>query len=312
MNTLQEIMSKAYAKRILVVGDSMLDVYIYDLSHKKVMAPGAAANAAANVWSLGSLLRFSSILGSSDMSSSLLRVEAPYLDNELLVTAPVGGIPLKRYFVDRKGTATRGPGLEESPFIDQGTEFHLLFSAARELPYCDAILISDYGRGSVTDGMLGLLYEHLRNNKDVPCVVDAKDLRRYTTFPATVLCPNEEEARKFVASFGEVEEIRTFLEKTIAKHTVMTAGKHGCYIYGDREDVLHHVPASRVVVRNSVGAGDTFSAALTISLACGADIFQAAHIANIAAGLACESLTTSAVTSDSLHLRLHEPWAQCA
>ncbi len=296
---------------VLVMGDVMLDEYVRgDVRRISPEAPvpvvefgtrshvdGGAANAAANIASLKGRALLGGVVG-DDIESDILR-------EELLKS------PIETHLVmlrDRPTTTkTRVIGgtqqilridREERKQISNDTEVLLLKWAKDHLLSIDCVLISDYGKGVVTQGLCHGLMK-LARGENKPVVVDPKG-RDYSKYVgATALTPNVMEVHLAVEplSFSagdlpeDVAKLHSVLQETCL---LVTRGQEGVSVFRPHEPEVH-IPARTRNVFDVTGAGDTFAAALALSLAAGATLEEAATNANIAAGIVVGKVGTCTV-----------------
>ena len=136
----------------------------------------------------------------------------------------------------------------------------------------------------------------------MPVVVDPKssDFSRYAG--ATVVKPNEREARSAFAArhgrSGTIEEIGMYLAAEVATHVAITRGANGIDYFHDGRHV--HVPVHQQTVFDVTGAGDVAAAVLTTCVAIGRDLVESCRLANAAARISVSRVGTGAVTHADL------------
>ncbi len=159
----------------------------------------------------------------------------------------------------------------------------------------DAILVSDYAKGVVTRGIL----TEVIKKKDGLILIDPKgrDFSKYKG--ATAITPNIKEAI-LASGFEDIEKAaRKFLDELDLKVVFITRGKRGISLF-ERGRPPIHVPARAREVYDVSGAGDTVLATLGLSIASGLTYFEAALLANIAAGIVVGKVGTATVTQEEL------------
>jgi D-beta-D-heptose 7-phosphate kinase/D-beta-D-heptose 1-phosphate adenosyltransferase len=296
---------------VLVIGDVMLDEYVWgDVKRISPEAPvpvvefrtrshvlGGAANAAANVTSLGAHAFLGGVVG-GDAEADILRKELTKSSIDARLVAS-GDRPTT--------TKTRILGgsqqilridREERKQISNETESSLLEWAEGHFASIGSVLISDYGKGVVTQRLCQGLVEIARGaNK--PVVVDPKG-RDYSKYVgATVLTPNVGEVHLAVEplslSTGDLAEDVTKLHSLLPGTSMLvTRGPEGVSVFRPDESELY-MPARERNVFDVTGAGDTFAATLALSLAAGATLEEAATLANAAAGIVVAKIGTGTV-----------------
>ena len=171
------------------------------------------------------------------------------------------------------------------------------------LPGVDSCVISDYAKGVMGDSFCGwLIAAAAKLGK--PVVVDPKSrhLRRYRG--ATVVTPNlRETAAAARETIGNAEElgraVAQLLPEIAPSALLVTRGEDGMSLF-EPHRATRHLPALRNEVADVTGAGDTVVGALAIALGLGLTLFEAASIANIAAGVAVGHHGTWAVRREEL------------
>jgi len=306
------------AARILVVGDVMLDRYWFGEVNRispeapvpvvKVgrteERPGGAANVARNCAALGAKVSLLSVVGADEAGQSLARLMAAegiaaslHEDAELSTT-------IKLRVVGRQQQLLR-IDFENSPAHEvlraKLAEFE------RQLPNCDAVILSDYGKGGLTH--IGEMIR-LARAAAKPVLVDPKgeDFARYAG--ATLLTPNLSELRQVVgrwASEAEFEEKAMRLRAELRLDGLLvTRSEEGMSLFRDTEgkEAALHEPAQAREVYDVSGAGDTVIGALAVMLASGAGLPAAMRLANRAAGIVVGKLGTAVATLEELRAAL--------
>jgi D-beta-D-heptose 7-phosphate kinase / D-beta-D-heptose 1-phosphate adenosyltransferase len=325
---LHRFLDRAASVRILVAGDVMLDVYVSGSAvrispeapvpvvsvFKRRYLPGGAANVAANILALGSQVSLAGVTG-VDESAVRLRRE---LDSTGVNTAGINIDALIEDTARRTTTKTRitadGQQIvrfdeEDRSPLAESTEALLRARCEDLLPGVDGCVISDYAKGVVGDSFCRwLIGEAVKLNK--PVVVDpkARDLGRYRG--ATLVTPNLKEtaaaAGEPVENPGDLERaVKLLLPKIAPSALLVTRGEDGMSLFEQRQTV-RHLPALKNEVADVTGAGDTVAGVLAIALGLGLTLYDAASIANIAAGVAVGHPGTWAVRREEL-LALFSP-----
>lgn len=313
----ERFLDGAIRARVLVAGDVMLDAYVsgsatrispeapvpvVDVAQRRYL-PGGAANVAANILAAGAQVWVAGAIG-ADGDGIRLRSE--------LERAGVGVAGLIADDGRRTTTKTRitvgGQQIvrfdEEDRFpLSEAAEAALRQRCVEILPAVDACVISDYAKGVVSDAFCGWLIAEASKRKK-PVVVDPKsrDLRRYRG--ATVVTPNlKETAEAAGAAIHDDSELLAavdlLLPKIAPSALLVTRGEHGMSLF-ETGRASRHLAAVRNEVADVTGAGDTVVAVLGIALGLGMALFDAAHIANIAAGVAVGHAGTWAVKREEL------------
>ena len=310
-------------RRVLVIGDIIGDEFLYGnparisreapvliLEHDDTtMLPGGAGNAASNAGALGGDVRLVGLVGARDrelMNSLQGRVDTSRVLRPDDYRAPVktrilaGGLHTARQQIVR---------VDRGPAGDPGAAAADVERAALDaLDDCDAVLVSDYGFGLATPALFAKLRERLAGGAGrppIPMLVDSR--HQLTDFRGCTACtPNESEAEQALgAPIGDdpsrLERAgRELLARTEAGGVVVTRGSRGMAIFVPDRPTEHIPIFGSDEVADVTGAGDTVVAALTLALAAGASLYEAARLANYAGGLVVMKRGTATVTCDEL------------
>ncbi|HXM58526.1 MAG TPA: PfkB family carbohydrate kinase, partial [Candidatus Dormibacteraeota bacterium] len=271
--------------RVAVIGDVLLDQFVECAPRKlcsegpvpvvwrqgEVVAPGGAANVAANLAGLGARVSLVSVVGRDDAGRRLRKaLEERGVPGDLLLAEPASSTHRKtrilaggQYVVRVDDGETARPGRR------------LRVAIERALGDADAVVLSDYGLGVLDDRTIGWLAAH---RPAAPTIVDAKRPARFRRVRPTAVTPNLDEATA-LAGDGQPERVaRRIRRATGAEIVALTLGSRGAYVLdGDGTDEL--LPARPGPAESDVGAGDSFAAALALGLGAGAGARQAAAVA---------------------------------
>jgi rfaE bifunctional protein kinase chain/domain len=301
---------------VIVIGDVMLDRYIWgNVQRISPEAPvpivdfqtdthvlGGAANAAANIASLNGKTLLGGVIG-GDPEAELLRSEL--IESGIathLVTSTDRPTTTKTRVISGVQQILR-IDREERADISGDSESSLLEWASQQLPSANCLLVSDYGKGTVTPELCrGLVHLARRLNK--PVVVDPKG-RDYSKYSgATVITPNVVEthlaAEPISVSSGGLEDDAQRLQSTLEETSLLvTRGSDGVSLFRVGREP-YHVSARRRSVFDVTGAGDTLAATLALGLASGAGLEESAVIANAAGGIVVGKIGTATVRPSEL------------
>lgn len=321
MPSLVEVVRRFQSLRVVCIGDAMLDTYRSGTAARlctegpvpiivesgRQHTPGGAANAAANLSALGADVRFVGITG-GDSTGAILResLRAHGVSRQWLIEdAAVTTLCKERLIADGQYVARMDTG---NTHVCSARGLEQLASNLRDaLDGCDAIIVSDYTYGALPDAALTVLRasQEVRN---VPLVVDSKDLRRFVGVQATVVTPNQHEARALVADrLTDTTSLRAIGQTLVSwlgcQHAAITIAEDGVLLVS-RDGSEARIPARPIASPSDIGAGDTFSAALTLALASGAAIADAASIGIDAAGIVVAKPGTAVVEQQELLQRV--------
>ncbi len=331
MPTAVELVRRFRRLRALVIGDAMLDTYLEGTAARlctegpvpvvrktaERRVPGGAANTAANLRSLGANVTFLGLLG-TDIAGSILRVALRDrgVDDRWLV-ADEGASTLHKMRILADGQYVVRFDDEETCSYAAESEQGIIARLDEAWPRSDVVVVSDYGYGVLSDPVIERLRQ-LRATHPRPLLVDSKALRRFRTVGATIVTPNQLEARLLVAPEGvgstlsgqwegglaAVEHVgRQVLALIDAEHAAITMAGDGVTLVA-RDGPVVYLPAHRVPRAYDVGAGDSFAAAMALALGAGADPAEAARIGIDAASIAITRRWTSIVPHQELLQRV--------
>jgi D-beta-D-heptose 7-phosphate kinase / D-beta-D-heptose 1-phosphate adenosyltransferase len=299
--------------KIMVVGDVMLDrIFSGIASRLSPEAPvpvvaltsvedraGGASNVALNINTLG----YSSVLVGMTGDDS----EADLLEG-LLEQRGVNTC-FDRITDCRTTTKTRvlssGHQLVR---IDQDADYSkcvkdgLLSSIRKNLHGVTAIVISDYNKGTVSEGLLREVID-IAQRMDLPVLVDPKgdDFSKYSS--ATILTPNLAEFEKVVGVCSSREEMiikGSALQKELQlNHLLVTLGPEGMALISEEQETLF-IPSEAKEVFDVTGAGDTVIAMLSVAIASGMQAEMAVKMANKAAGIVVGKIGTSSISLEEI------------
>lgn len=299
---------------VVVMGDVLLDrrwegtaerlcregpVPVLDVNHT-LDAPGGAGNTAMNLASLGAHVRLLGVAGDDEPGDALVRrLSEVGIDTEGLVRLPGRTTPVKARMV------ADGQLLLRSDFCRTADddEAHLVAERAlAALEEADAVVLCDYGLGSLS----ALDHAAVRRGARA-LVVDARRFGPWADVDADVVTPNASEAAELLgaaAPHGDrfawaAEHAEELSRATGARHTLVTLDRDGTVLidHGRPGHMTHAHPAPE---QNAVGAGDTFVAGLTLGLAAGLPIDEAADVGQAAADVVVQSPGTSICSADRL------------
>ena len=297
---IQEIEQKWAAKRMLVVGDVMLDKYIWGdvgrispeapvpvvLATHQSQQPGGAANVAMNLSRLGAQAEIIGFTGGDEDERLLAEgLRANGILPEFVVSQGFPTITKQRILGGRQQMLRLDS--ERLGARSEDDYERLVKSVLAHLPGCDAVVLSDYAKGVLTPEVCQTIIQAARGLR-IPVLVDPKsaDFTRYRG--ATTICPNLGEL--CVAVHLDGRDLKSLLDAAGALVTELgiefltaTLGEKGIALVRPGKRFL--TPAVARQVFDVSGAGDTVIAVLALCLASGLRAETAVSVANIAAGI---------------------------
>lgn len=324
MNSLLAVVEKFRAARLLVIGDLMLDRFIWgDVERLSPEAPvpvlrvvsenfslGGAANVIHNICTLGGNVTACGIVGSDEAGRRIVKALQK-------VGASTAGIYVDRGFQTiEKSRIIASPHHQQIVRLDRedrqpiaaGTSKKLASFIVANAARFDAIVVSDYGKGAVHPETLSAVARAVGRRK--LCIIDPKkENYDHYRFPA-VLTPNKSEASE-ASGIAIVDEAslnaagKKLLRKWRAAAVLITRGAEGMSLFRPRAPVKNFPTESRDVF-DVTGAGDTVVAVCALALASGASYDNAAVLANLAAGFVGDEVGTVAIKSAQLRHAIKE------
>jgi rfaE bifunctional protein kinase chain/domain len=324
MKKYTSLVDKFRGKRVLVLGDFILDEYIYGeterisreapvliLRHtKSTYVAGGGANPVMNIHDLGAVPVPVSVAGTDRYSDILLGLmKDKGIDISGIVRTGEYTVPVKARVMAGSVHTVKQQIVRIDRYSDNGIskemEKKVIENIKRLLPSVCAVIVSDYGGGMITDGIIKYINSAAKAGAKV--VVDSRyALRKYKYISAAT--PNETEA-------GPAVEIEKYDDKSVtkiirklsdamkAKGMIVTRGSKGMMIFekGKITSIAAHGTDEIVDVS---GAGDTVSSVVALSLGCNASLTDAAKTANVAGGVVVMKRGTATITAEELKREL--------
>ncbi len=194
---------------------------------------------------------------------------------------------------------------ESDAEIDGRTEAAVVASVVEQVRTADAVLVSDYLKGVVSQGVARVCVAEA-TRRGIPVLVDPKVPHIDYYEGATVITPNHHEAESVThLRIRSTDEARTAAERvrdrTRCRSVLITRGEHGMWLLAPEGETA--LPAEAREVSDVTGAGDTVIAALALGLAAGASVADAAQLANRAAGIVVGKFGPATVTAAEIRNR---------
>jgi D-glycero-beta-D-manno-heptose-7-phosphate kinase len=304
---------------VLVVGDIMLDRFIVGrVSRISPEAPvpvvrfqseyvrlGGAANVAHNLASLGARVSLVGVVG-RDEAAKRLREElgASAIATGGLVEDPTRPTVEKVRIVTERNQQVARVDYERDEDVDPDVEARIVERVAQSGRSARALVVSDYLKGTVTMKVIAeLVAMSASAEPHTPLLVDPKISHLDYYAGATLVTPNHFEAeaathRRIRTDEEAREAAADFRSLARCDATIITRGEHGMWL--SSRDVECAIPAVAREVSDVTGAGDTVMAALTLALAAGATLMEAAVLANHAAGVVVGKFGPATLTREEL------------
>ncbi|MBI3782635.1 MAG: D-glycero-beta-D-manno-heptose-7-phosphate kinase [Deltaproteobacteria bacterium] len=302
--------------RVLVLGDLMLDEFIWGRVERispeapvpvvrvtgETIHLGGAANVVHNLCALGAKATACGVIG-TDRAGRRLLAELKKIG------AGTAGVVRARAAVTIRKTRVVAHHQQvvrfdrEQPDHTRRAGAALIRFLQRRAGDFDVILVSDYGKGVVTEELCAALSD-LRQRRAVRVVVDPKKPNYAHFRNLTLATPNQSEAAD--AAEVEIRDERSLraagkalIERWQAEAILITRGEHGMSLF-KRSGGVRHFPTAARDVFDVTGAGDTVAATCALALAAGASFEEAAELANQAAGVVVGKVGTATLTVQEL------------
>lgn len=324
-NRIQQLLRSATHCRLLVIGDVMLDEFVWGRVSRispeapvpvvEVVSescyPGGAANVARNLVEFSPSVDVLGVIG-CDAHGSKLRdlLEAERIGTDCLLENKAIPTIVKTRIIARQQQVVR-VDRERRTQTDDLMFSKILQIVEDALPSVNAIIFEDYGKGLITQKLKDAVVS-MCAGRSIVITVDPNPGNPLDWSGVTTIKPNRNEA--FAAAGMPHSEPaddplhdeplltvgHQLVERWGAEHLLITLGEHGMLLFEKGTAQPHHIPTRAREVFDVSGAGDTAIALFTLALASGASPREAAEVSNLASGIVVGKLGTATVTPDEL------------
>jgi rfaE bifunctional protein kinase chain/domain len=302
---------------VLVVGDVMVDEFVWGRVERispeapvpvvevqrEALLLGGAANVVNNIRALGGTVFLAGVMGKDAMGEHLV----DELGKIGVATDGIASLSDRPTTIKTRVIAHHQQVVrfdrEKRATIDKETTDGIIAYARSLGEKIRAVVISDYGKGVINERLVSGLVDYAEK-KDLIVSVDPK-VENFSIYKGvTVITPNHFEAGSGVANKIVDEESllvtgRLILSKLGCENVIITQGEDGMTLFDRKGDIVH-IPTVAQEVFDVTGAGDTVISTLTLAVAAGAGMRDAAVISNYAAGIVVGKVGTAVVTTDEL------------
>jgi rfaE bifunctional protein kinase chain/domain len=308
--------------RTLVVGDVMLDHYVWgSVSRISPEAPvpvvsvtkenvllGGASNVVNNIHSLGGRVSVCGVIGRDDAGRQLIHMlRNQGIPTDGLIVEENRSTSIKTRVIAHNQQVVRFDR-ETKNGIEKDTHLRIYdFVKQRVRDSLDAIVLSDYSKGVITKGLVRDIIKLARKN-GVIVSVDPKVNHFGMYSGVTILTPNSKEAS--IGAKIDIEDEKSLLKagalllkRLKCDAVLITRGEHGMSLF-ERGGRITNIPTVAQEVFDVTGAGDTVISVLTLAMASGAGMVDAARISNYAAGIVVGVVGTAAVKPEELKRKI--------
>lgn len=313
---LKQIVSKFPGKKILVVGDLILDRHVFGevnrispeapvpvvWAKKETFGTGGAANVALNLTNFDAKVTVCGLIGKDNFGKRLQALlNKKKINTKLILKNRQRKTTLKTRIIAHHQQVVRIDW--ESPNnCSKKTSERIIKDIENEITNFDAVIVEDYGKGLITPFLVKELVRLCREHEKIITVDPKEDHFRYYQ-GVTSLTPNLSEAQ--VASgikaknASDIKRIGLEILKNLQpKSVLITLGEKGMMLF--EKTRIQHIPTAALEVYDVTGAGDTVISMFTLALLAKATYFEAAQVANLAAGVVVGKLGASGITKKEL------------
>jgi D-glycero-beta-D-manno-heptose-7-phosphate kinase len=325
-------LAEAYARlhdrlpqlRVLVVGDLMLDRYVWGkvsrispeapvpiVDVERVESrPGGAANVALNIAVMGAQVAVCGVVGNDDHGRTLLgHLRQDGFDTGLVRSLPDRITTEKTRVIGNQQQVLRVDH-EVRGTIPVAVAEELAAAIAERITDFDAVIFEDYDKGLLSPTLIAAVTQ-AANAAGIPTIVDPKYRNFLAYAGVTLFKPNMKELNEALGiriSNRDIPGISAAVHSLRARMphamTLITLSENGVVAI-DAEGQHHHLPAHLRKIADVSGAGDTVVALMALTLAAGLPLPQAAAIANLGGGLVCEEVGVVPISPERLAAEIH-------
>jgi rfaE bifunctional protein kinase chain/domain len=333
---IKKIISRFPKAKVLVIGDLILDEYIWGSverispeapvpvvwANKRTYVPGGSANVANNIRSLDGAVTLVGVVGREKNTEILLsELKKRKIDTKGIFMEPSRYTTLKTRIIAGHQQVVR-VDWEHTDTLSREVNLKIINFIKKNIDEFDAVVIEDYGKGVINKQLLEVLVEISHSRKKI-INVDPKEEHFQYYRGVTSITPNRKELENAIRNLKikdttntfNIYNDRLFTDKDInlaarqimkylnLKSVLVTLGEHGMRLFESNGQVTS-IPTLAQEVFDVSGAGDTVISTFTLALSSGASKPEAAYIANLAAGIVVGKVGTAVTTRRELLERL--------
>ncbi len=338
VNNLAGIVGKFRQASILVVGDLILDEYVWGNVERispeapvpvvsvkeRNFKPGGAANVAANLSALGAKVSVLGVVGNDKYSKDLVdELQARGIDHSGIITEKGRRTTLKSRVLAGHQQVVR-IDCEDVGSLKAATQEKIKDFIQSRLKKFQAVIIEDYGKGVIDKHTLPTIIRQAKQDRTI-ITVDPKEEHFELYKGVTAITPNRKEAQNAVRYLKMIDDKSAFkvyndklftvsqihhagrelMEHLQLENLLMTLGEQGMMLF-EKGKQPEHIPTVAQEVFDVSGAGDTAIAVFTLARACGASPLEAARLANAASGIVVGKVGTETITRQELLDKIKE------
>jgi len=323
-NRLEWFFEQFKQKKIMVIGDLMLDRYVWGVVNRispeapvpvvevtnEFVRLGGAANVANNLYSLGAMPIPIGIVGKDAEGNELIELmrQLNFPTNWILIDEARPTV-VKTRIIANDQHVVRADRESRTPIRPEIMTKALDFIASI-IHQVDAIIIEDYNKGLLTKELIRQIIELARRHQKI-ITVDPKFDNFFEYRHVTLFKPNRKEAEAAlglkISSMEQVEHAcHLMMDRLECEIVLMTLGAQGMGLLNSKRE-FNQIPTKARKVHDVSGAGDTVISTLTLSLAAGGELREAVTLANYAAGVVCGEVGVVPIDPEKLRESLADP-----
>lgn len=317
-NKLRRVIREFKKKKILVIGDLMLDEYIYGevtrispeapipilKKTSEKFVPGGSSNVANNLSMLGAKVFVCGIIGNDYNGQVLLKLlKECNIDTSLVLIEKTRPTTIKQRLVSKNGHQLLRLDIEEIYNLEKEYEKKLINLIRKKIKDVDGVVFSDYAKGFFSAFLAKSLIKLAKKYKK-RIFSDVKPENKAFFKGVDLVKPNAKEAMEMTGTknlYKAGEKLIKFYKSDI----VITRGDQGLTIF-EKNGSIHDVPTKKIKIIDISGAGDTALATLSLGLLCDLNFSQAGVLTNKASGIVVQKPGTATLTSEELESSLQE------
>ena len=319
---MKELFNSFNEKKIMIVGDVMLDVYMKGIVERiSPEAPvpivsvketfsrlGGAANVAQNIKALEAKPILCSIIGNDDKANDLLQLMSEQNMSTSGIVKSNDRITTRKVRIISNNAQMMRIDTEDTFDLTQKEHDSLMLKIKEiiENENIDGIILQDYNKGVLTENIIKEVVE-LSKEKNIPVGVDPKKKNFLAYKDVTFFKPNLKELREGIGISSKEETIDDITkaidklqEKLNCRFIMTTLSERGVLIKDYETNVCHHIPAHLRKIADVSGAGDTVLSVAMLCLVCNQEARNIAALSNLAGGIVCEEIGVTPINKERL------------
>ncbi|QQG43501.1 MAG: cupin domain-containing protein [Candidatus Daviesbacteria bacterium] len=311
MKNIQKAIKSFSQKKILVVGDLMLDLYTYGtvnrispeapvpilLKTDEKYSPGGAANVANNLRGLGAEVAVCGIAGEDSNGERLLvLLNELGIDTKAVIKTPDFPTTLKQRLIAENRQIVRVDE-ENIQELNPKEQKDILTWIEFLVGKYDAIILSDYAKGVFTKNLTSEIIKLAKKHNKL-ITADIKPVNKSLFKGAHLIFPNLKEAEEMTGG-NTINEMGAHLVKYFNCDVVITKGAEGMAVF-QRDNIYFEIPGRKIEVFDVSGAGDTVIAVITLGLISNLNLNDSANLANFAGSIVVQKAGTASIKLEEL------------